>query len=244
MTNTLSRCKLCDKRILSHEKTVECSTCKGPWHNKCLPNYSEGDILHASTPLSHWSCPLCLKEFFPFSILENDTSFNQDLIHPHNPYIEIAALEKMVYDPFSSDDNVDDIVLSDIDPDQNFLGSIRDKATTSCNYYYTSSQLDKILDLNTNAMTSMLHMNIRSIPKNLDLLIATLQASSMEIDLIGVTETWLKPDNADSYGIQGYTHEYLTRDKQGGGISLFINYSWIYKIRDDLNHSSSDYEML
>ena len=111
----------------------------------------------------------------------------------------------MVYDPFSTDDNLDDTVLNDIDPDQNFLGSIRDKATTSCNYYYTSSQLDNLLDQNTNAMTSLLHMNIRSIPKNLDSLIATLHASSMEIDLIGVTETWLKPGNADSYGIQGYT---------------------------------------
>jgi hypothetical protein len=49
----------------------------------------------------------------------------------------------------------------------------------------------------------------------------------------------------ECYGFQGYTHEYITRgDRAGGGISMYVNERWNYKVREDLNHCSDDIEML
>ena len=201
MTSTQLQCKLCTKRILNHENILHCSTCRHPWHYNCLPNYSASDILYANDIANSWSCPICLKNFFPFYEIENTTSFIQTAINPTNLFTEIEALENLIYDPFDSNDNDDEGILSNIDPDQNFLGEIRGKAITSCKYYYTTTQLDKLLDTNNTTSTSILQLNIRSIPKNLDTLVATLDSSNMEIDIIGLSETWLKPSNADSYGI-------------------------------------------
>ena len=79
-------------------------------------------------------------------------------------------------------------------------------------------------------------MNIRSIPKNLDTFSATLSSANMNIDILGFTETWLSPATADCYKISGYTHEYITRPEQkGGGVSMFVNENWRYKIRHDIN---------
>jgi hypothetical protein len=180
MTNISKNCKLCTKRILTHEKIIYCSTCKHPWHHNCLPNYSATDIGYASDVANSWTCPLCLKDFFPFYEIENSVSFTQTVINPTSLFIEIEALENMIYDPFDSTDPDDEGILSNIDPDQNFLGEIRGKAIASCKYYYTATQMDKLLDTNSNSMTSiLLHLNIRSIPKNLDTFIATLHSSNI-----------------------------------------------------------------
>ena len=92
---------------------------------------------------------------------------------------------------------------------------------------------------------SIFHLNIRSIPKNLNTLIPTLHSSGLNFDILVFSETWLKPSNADAYGITGYSHEFITHpEKPGGGISLYINEKYSYKNRPDLNLLSDDLEML
>jgi hypothetical protein len=53
--------------------------------------------------------------------------------------------------------------------------------------------------------------------KNVNTLIPNLHSTGIKYDLLGFCETWLKPSNVDCYGIQGYTHEYLTTDDRAGG---------------------------
>ena len=212
MANTQNKCKLCLKRILGHHTTAKCTSCNFPWHAKCLPNFSDDDLTYARTPSNHWACPQCLSELFPFTDIENITSFNEAVNNPINLIIDIETLDTMIYDPFDTTDNERDGALSDIDPDQNYLREINGKAIADCKYYYTSTQMGTITEQNNNASISMLHLNIRSIPKNLDTFLATLHSSSLEVDLLTFSETWLKPANADCYGIQGYSHEYLTRE--------------------------------
>jgi exonuclease III len=172
-------------------------------------------------------------------------SLEQAILNPINSTIDLETLNAMVFDPFESMDDEGEGVLGDIDPDQNFLREISGKALNNCKYYYSSTQMTDIIEANKNGSLSILHLNIRSTPTNLDTFIATLHSSSMEIDLITFSETWLKSSNADYHGIQGYTHEYLTREtRPGGGTSIYIKYSWSYKVWSDLNHSTDEFEML
>jgi hypothetical protein len=151
----------------------------------------------------------------------------------------------MVFDPFETMEDEGEGVLGDIDPDQNYLREIRGKALSNCKYYYSSNQMTDIAEANKNSSLSMLHLNIRSSPKNLDTLVATLHSSDMDIDLITLSETWLKSYNADLHGIAGYAHEFTTREtRAGGGTSIYIKENWIYKVRNDLCHSSEEFEML
>jgi hypothetical protein len=128
---------------------------------------------------------------------------------------------------------------------QNFLNDVRGNILKNCKYYHSTEQTET-LNGNRNPNTnSYLHLNIRSIPKNLDTFITTLHSINMEMDVIAFTETWLKASNADCYGMNGYTHEYITREgRPGGGISIFVNETWIYKVRHDLTIKSEDYDML
>jgi exonuclease III len=193
----------------------------------------------------HWTCPLCLVDIFPFAGIENIASFNQAIHNPINSTIDFDTLENMVYDPFDSVGNEGEGALGDVDPDHNFLNEIRGKAISSCKYYYTSEHIHDIHDTNKDSTIAMLHLNIRSIPKNLDTFKTTLYSSQLKFDLLTFSETWLKESNADAHGIQGYNHEFITRENRpGGGTSVFIRDSWNYKTRQDLNHVSDEFEMI
>jgi hypothetical protein len=245
MANLQQKCKLCKKRIMTHNNTVNCSSCNTRWHAKCLPIYSANDIQYAKNPLNNWTCPHCLRELFPFNDIANDTDFLQAVTNPISNIIDIETLESMIYDPFDANNNDEEGFLSDIDPDKNFLGDIRGTAISKCKYYYNIEHMENALEYTKNSSLSMLHLNIRSLPKNIDSLMATIRTTSIAFDILGFTETWLKPANADCHGIQGYTHEFSTRDdRPGGGVSIFVNEKWNYRERPDLNVSSDDIEML
>ena len=71
---------------------------------------------------------------------------------------------------------------------------------------------------------SLLHLNIRSVPANLSLLLSDIENIDHRFSVIGLTETWLNPFNIDAYGIDGYSHIGITRSNQnGGGVSLFMS---------------------
>jgi hypothetical protein len=245
MDNTNNRCILCNKRVLAHARKVKCSTCLSLWHSKCLPNYSTSDLDYATNQDNNWSCPQCLLNIFPFNSIEDNDSFIHAVSNPINLTIDIESLESMVYDPFNSNDDIGEGILNDIDPDLNFMGNIRGHALQNSKYYFSSTHMESLADASHKPKTTFLHLNIRSIPKNLDNFIATMHTSKMDLDIIVFSETWLKPSNANCYGIIGFDHEFSTREhKTGGGVSIFINEKWNYKTRPDLNYSSDDLEMI
>ena len=128
MANLHLSCKLCSHRVLAHDKSAKCQTCYSPWHANCLPCYSQADFEYASDPNSNWTCPHCLSQLFPFNTIENNDSFRQAVTNPINLSIDIESLESMIYDPFEPSNDDGEGSLSDIDPDLNFLGSIRGNA--------------------------------------------------------------------------------------------------------------------
>ena len=58
---------------------------------------------------------------------------------------------------------------------------------------------------------SLLHLNVRSVPVNLSLLLSYMENIEHMFSVTGLTETWLRPSNIDAYGIDGYNHVGITR---------------------------------
>jgi hypothetical protein len=189
--------------------------------------------------------PALSSTVFPLNAIDANSDILEAINNPINLTIDLEHLNSMIFDPFNINDENSEGPLSDIDPDHNLLREIRGTAIQNCRYYYSSDLMESLKDNSNKTEMSIFHLNIRSIPKNLNTLIPTLHSSGLNFDILGFSETWLKASNADAYGIPGYSHEFITRpEKPGGGISLYINEKWSYKNRPDLSIISDDLEML
>ena len=86
----------------------------------------------------------------------------------------------------------------------------------------------------SNTNLSMLHLNIRSIPKHFIDLTSYIDSLDFVFTIIAISETWLKPYHTD-YIIPDYSIEkYIRVNKRVGGVSLYVNSSLQYKLRNDL----------
>ena len=88
---------------------------------------------------------------------------------------------------------------------------------------------------------SLCHLNIRSMPANLQHFERYLESLHFEFSCIGLTETWLRYENCNLYCLNGYTlvekHRVL---RKGGGVGLFVKDAIPFQTRDDLL-STDDY---
>ena len=92
-------------------------------------------------------------------------------------------------------------------------------------------------------LTSMIHVNIRSVPSNLSTFEYFLESLELEFNIIGFSETWFNEDNHDLYGISKYTcvNNYRIA-KSGGGVSLFLKNHIKFVPRPDLTILSDSFE--
>ena len=131
-------------------------------------------------------------------------------------------------------------VLEDIDPDSNFYNTHHQNTPNSP--YLHIADVNSKIPKTTNSF-SIFHLNIRSLSKNFKELKNVLSLLDHKFKIIALTETWAKPHNIALYNLDGYHHESLTRDgKIGGGISIYIDDKYDYKIRSDLTSSNDTSE--
>ena len=99
--------------------------------------------------------------------------------------------------------------LYDCDPDIQYYNSQCSVNLSSCNYYLEDLFNKKLsqLDIADNAF-SMVHTNIRSIPRNLSKFDHYLESLNHKFSIIGVSESWLKDSTANRYGLAGYQAEH------------------------------------
>ena len=96
-----------------------------------------------------------------------------------------------LYDLFPNPDKFDEC-----DPDL--------MLTTPCSEYYSVHSFNKML-VNSNAKSfSILHCNIRSLSKNLNLLEELLCSLDSKLDILGITETKLGEKSISNVNIKGY----------------------------------------
>ena len=90
----------------------------------------------------------------------------------------------------------------------------------------------------------MLHLNARSLSKNLDQLSIYLGTLNYIFHVIAVSETWATEINSYFLQITGYNCLMKCRaERRGGGVALYIHDSLIYRERSDLNaHANQNFE--
>ena len=124
-----------------------------------------------------------------------------------------------------------------IDPDDNFQ-----QLNSSCEYYI-EDQFKEMLrkkSRTANSKLSVLHLNIRSINKNFSELTDLLQTVDYQFHEIGLSETWLN-DYSHSVSVEGYDFVHSHRkNRQGGGVGLYLASSFDYKVRQNLKFENSE----
>ena len=113
--------------------------------------------------------------------------------------------------------------------------------------HFTPKEFSQNLNSFDKSSFSMLHLNIRSLQKNLDSLLNLLMTLKFEFKAICITETWCS-DNAMNHNLfelrQYKSIHQVRRAGKGGGMAVFLHESLIFSIRHDLSVSNADIEAL
>ena len=93
---------------------------------------------------------------------------------------------------------------------------------TPCSEYYSVRSFNKML-VNSDAKSfSILHCNIRSLSKNLNLLEELLCSLDSKLDILGITETKLGEKSISNVNIKGYNFFHTDSPTNAGGAALYI----------------------
>ena len=131
-----------------------------------------------------------MASIFPFNHLDDD-DFElalYELAHGSLNY-DFDRLATLHFNPLFGNSSSD--LFQDLDPDTNFY------RTTGCNYYLADQFTESFgSDIATDkSLFSVMHLNIRSLPRNLEKLSDYLLGISAKFSLIGLSETWLSADS-------------------------------------------------
>ena len=119
--------------------------------------------------------------------------------------------------------------MKDTDPDRN------------CSFFNKQQSYEhNINDFNTISkpdIFSILHVNIRSLPKNFDNHIIFQKLSNINLSCIGISETWLNDISPiDTFNISDYSFLCKSHSsKRGGGVGIYVHNMHNFKERTDRN---------
>ena len=245
MSNSSRTCTTCKGRILSHSVFIKCSVCTSVYHRNCLPFVDHDDFDHLKSN-THWMCCFCSGSIFPFNHFDENTDFINALSDNWfiNDMYSLEDLNQRLFSPFEIDEAQNDILNHDHDPDFNFFHDLN--VTSGSSVYCSEEKFRSLINtqnINSDTSLSFLHLNIRSVPKNLDKLQVYLHSLDFSFSFIGLSETWFNDTTRALYDLETYNQEAVFRsDRRGGGVSLFIRNTIRYSQRNDLNMFSADAE--
>ena len=220
---------------------MHCMNCAGIFHAKCVN--LEKDELHTRLL---WYCPCCVKSIFPYNHIDDDDEFYSVIIEGVLGYsYQFQEMNKKVFIPFEINDQ-SDTPLTEIDPDLQFYLETSYIRNTKCDYYMEDTFIKKISTPgNHNKKLSLLHLNIKSLPRHYDEFIEYLTLLNFEFSCLGISETWLNECKEALHDIPGYVtvSKYRT-DRRGGGVSLYIRHEICLTIRHDVDCFDSEMESI
>ena len=124
--------------------------------------------------------------------------------------------------------------MRDFDPDYNCMTN-NNVLTTK---YYLDNDFNDIIKSNDDYAKglSLMHLNVRSIPKNIDKLNSYLMSLDIQFSIIGLTETSLKEEILSLCELPECKSIHLTRpSRKGGGVSLYIHNNYDYVEKPNMN---------
>lgn len=218
-----NKCTSCQMPMGSQH--VNCSLCRNSYHVRCLNTSARKWEVEPN-----WFCETC-GTVFPFYSLDDD-DFKTFLTDDLNWSFEN---ESLFFNPFDLDRDYDTHGL-ELDPDINFFSNA--KNCNSCDYY-DEVKFSKLLQSfsNLNQTFSVLHLNVRSLPKNHERMLHFISSLNYEFSVIALTETWLTEQSKELglYELHSYNSTHFVRQsRSGGGVSIFVHKDLDFIIRHDL----------
>ena len=242
-SNPRINCGACSRRILAHAYRLCCTACQQVYHLKCISFLSKHDSVYVNRDTVPWICVNCTSSIFPFNHMYDDDEFYQSLkdefesddLNDCNKWFNMFDLSENTVSP-----------LYDLDPDINYYQSVSALMGSDCKYFLEN---DFNLELEKREITdnnfSIIHINIRSLPRNLDVLRHYLSTLRVKFKIIAISESWLNANNSELYGLEDYNLiSNFRSNRRGGGVSLFIHKSITYNIVSSLTISDVHIESL
>ena len=247
-------CSVCHYNILNHSYYLQCHNCKGFTHLNCLSNVSKSDTIYTNRMFEKWFCITCSEELFPFNRIYDEIDFKQAIyetcpIKTKNN-ISLEVLNNKIFNPFQLNEIEDAnsiLPLTNTDPDLNYYGGLENIDNyISSDYYTEDSFSNKCLQLSADSFSlSLLHLNIRSLPKHLNEFEVYIKNLNVDFSIYGFSETWLNDNNATLFTLSGYNHICNYRTKRlGGGVSLYVKQTLKYQRLSDLEIFNEDLETI
>ena len=234
-------CKLCYRKVQSFCHKMHCMNCAGIFHAKCV-NLEKYEL---HTRLL-WYSPCCVQSIFPYNHMDDDAEFYSVIIEGVLGYsYQFQEMNKKVFMPFEINDQ-SDTPLTEIDPDLQFYLETNCIRNTKCDYYMEDTFIKKnSTPGNHSKNLSLLHLNIKSLPRHYDAFTEYLTLLNFEFSCLGISETWLNECKEALHDILGYVtvSKYRT-DRRGGGVSLYIRHEIPFTIRHDVDCFDSEMESI
>ena len=199
--------------------------------------------------MSQWLCQNCFNNVFPFNNLKDSNDFIAAISENwfNDPLPNVTEMGVLTFNLFDldNDEHRSTRVLEDADPDTNFFKETLNKTAAKC-YITLEEEFNNIYNhynLSSDRLLSLLHLNVRSIAKNLDHLRNYLKLLTHEFAIIGFTETWFNDVTVSRYKLENYNQvSNYRRTKKGGGVTLSIHKSITFKERQEWKVLNPDIE--
>ena len=160
-------------------------------HLRCLPRVSVTDSLYLNRGINEWICPVCIQDALPFNHYDDDDEFIEsvaemwrtDSILP----LDIIQYQNYFFSPFEHNQDAE-LPLPEIDPDLQFNNNQCNLTLHSCDYFIENTFQEKLTEYNINDNCwSLIHENVRSIPRNLSAFDSYLSSLEHKFSVIGLT---------------------------------------------------------
>ncbi|XP_068757218.1 uncharacterized protein [Montipora capricornis] len=176
-------------------------------------------------------------DILPFNHLD-DSSFSLALYELQNGPVHFNSerFSSLYYNPILTNLNASLTQTDSLDPDIHF-----NARETPCDYFI-ENQFNEMLkrEQYSDADFSLLHLNIRSLQRNINNLTNLLSSLEINFSIVGISETWLS-DSFHSVDIDGFrfVHKYR-QSRPGGGVGLYVSNDIEFKERKDFCFNDVD----
>ena len=217
-------CSVCSNPVKSNQNGIFCDCCKLWVHLKCT-KLELIDYYNLANNDQTWFCHKCCVTIFPFNNLDcqelqNEMSSSNSCGNVSTPMLNLNQ-------------NLPELPI--IEDPENPHPIINNSCYYSCDRFLDQSNVDP-------GNFSLLHLNVRSLSKNIDHLKLLLHSLNHNFSVIALSETWLHSTSCmTELNIPGYNLITKNReDRVGGGVALYISTDFQYVIRSDLSNISDN----
>ena len=140
-----------------------------------------------------------------------------------------------IFNPFELNDIDSTQPNYEIDPDFHYFNDVNISNMLKCNYHVSES-FGKLLKSRAPRTSFLLCTIIFEVYQQFEWIKHISNGNKREFQHYGMSETWLKEDNVDLYGVYGYAGYHNVRHyRRGGGVCLSVKNNITCNRRDDLS---------